>query len=82
LGVSAYAKDGMNLFDALIVLTSVVEMVFLTDNSGNSQGGATMSVFRTAKIFRVLKTLKTLRILRTVKLLRALDYLQVIIEVV
>jgi hypothetical protein len=73
-------KDGMNLFDALIVLTSVVEMLFLSDDSEG--GGASMSVFRTARIFRVLKTLKTLRILRTIKLLRALDYLQVIIEVV
>jgi hypothetical protein len=90
LGAKEYGRDKMNLFDAVIVATSVMELVSnmqssnetTEDGAAPSSGPAYMSVFRTAKLFRVLKTLKTLRVLRTIKLLRALDYLQVIIDVV
>jgi len=34
LGIKKYANDGMNLFDAFIVITSVIEMVFQDDSSG------------------------------------------------
>ena len=83
LGPKDYGRDKMNLFDAMIVLTSVMELVsdFMNKDSDEEATGAA-KIIKNAKIFRMLRTLKTLRVLRTIKLLRALDYLQVIIEVV
>ena len=57
-GLSDYLKDSMNIFDALIVTLSIVELAIF----GN--GGSAISAFRSVRIFR------TFRVLRVTKLVR------------
>ena len=64
-------KDRINLFDAIIVLISLVEAIFLTDTS-----------IHAISAFRAVRLLRTFRILRVTKLLRSLAYMQIIIGVV
>lgn len=69
-GLLEYVRDVMNIFDGLIVIMSLVELIFL-------QGGTkAVSAFRSVRIFRVF------RVLRVTKLLRALEFMRVIINVV
>lgn len=62
--------DTINLFDAIVVILSIVEQVAV--DGKNSAAGA----------FRVIRLFRTLRVLRVTKLLRALSYMQVIIGVI
>ena len=55
----------MNLFDAFIVMISLIEVFFLTGNS-------TFSAFRAVRIFRVF------RVLRVTKIVRSLEYMKLI----
>jgi len=83
LGIAAYCKDFMNLFDAIIVVTSVLDLFLFsgTDTVVTNPDGSTTtssggnSALKSFKALKALRVLKTLRILRTVKLLRMLDYL-------
>ena len=70
LGLIEYLKDKMNIFDALIVTTSLIELAFL----GN--GGSAISAFRSVRIFRVF------RVFRVTRLVRSLKFMQVIMKVV
>ncbi len=65
-----YVRDGMNVFDGIIVILSLVEILFL--QSGNKA----VSAFRAVRIFR------TFRVLRITKLLRTLAFMKVIIGVI
>jgi len=51
LGVKTYSKDKFNLFDAFIVLVSILEMFLATDGGG---GGA-FSALRAFRLFRIFK---------------------------
>ncbi len=64
-----YTRDKMNIFDGVIVILSVFEMIFFTGNSA-------LSAFRAVRIFR------TFRVLRVTRLLRSLEYMSKIIDVV
>ena len=83
LGIITYCKDFMNLFDAIIVVTSVLDLLLFSgedtvvtnpDGSTTTSSGGN-SALKSFKALKALRVLKTLRILRTVKLLRMLDYL-------
>ena len=74
-----YVSDKMNLFDGLIVMLSVVELVMPTSSSNSSQSGSAVSAFRTVRVFRIFRAL---RVLRVTRLLRALAFMKVIINVV
>ncbi len=65
-----YIRDKMNIFDACIVILSIVEMTMM------SGGNKAFSAFRAIRIFR------TFRVLRVTRLLRGLAFMQVIIGVV
>jgi hypothetical protein len=51
LGVSGYSADKFNLFDAAIVIVSIVEMFLVSDEGG---GGA-FSALRAFRLFRIFK---------------------------
>lgn len=59
LGPRGYAKDKFNLFDGLVVLSSVVELAvwppnILTGGEGEELGGG-LSALRSFRVFRILK---------------------------
>ena len=54
LGVKAYARDGFNLFDATIVVLSMVEIAAVNIDPALSTGGA-FSAFRSVRLLRVFK---------------------------
>lgn len=68
MGITEYLKDKMNLFDAIIVTLSLIELFFF--------GGAAHAAFRSVRIFRIF------RVLRVTRLIRQLHYMMVIIDVV
>ena len=82
-GIKGYVGDKMNLFDALIVLLSIVELVMpSSDSTGEEEEqtkGSAVSAFRTVRIFRIFRAL---RVLRVTRLLRALAFMRVIISVI
>ncbi len=53
LGLKAYFQDRFNVFDCLIVILSLVEMVLTTVQGGS--GGGAMSTFRGFRLLRVFK---------------------------
>ena len=55
LGFKGYARDKFNLFDAFIVIISLLELVIGSAGS--------LSVFRTLRVFRLAKNIPSLRIL-------------------
>lgn len=71
LGVKNYVIDKMNIFDAVIVILSLVDLISSTEGATRA-----ISAFRSVRIFRVF------RVLRVTRLLRVLDFMQVIIHVV
>lgn len=73
LGPKRYIKDAFNVFDAFVVMLSMVELI-INSMSGSSGGGVT-SGFRAVRIFRIF------RVLRVTRLLRSLRFMKVIIEV-
>lgn len=59
LGPREYAKDKFNVFDALIVVSSLVELALsppdiLTGGAGGDSGGG-LSALRSFRAFRVFK---------------------------
>ena len=59
LGLRIYARDSFNVFDAVIVVMSIVELVaappsFILYSEGESSGGA-LSALRTFRVFRLFK---------------------------
>jgi Ion transport protein len=74
LGAKRYFKSLSNMFDAVVVTVSIVELL----GSGAASG---MSALRSLKTFRVLKSLRVLRVVRTFKYLRALSLItEVLVE--
>lgn len=71
LGAINYMKDTMNIFDALIVCLSLVELFIL----GGSNGKSSLSAFRAVRIFRAF------RVLRVTKLMKSLEFMGFLIKV-
>lgn len=55
LGVVTYAIDPVNLFDALVVIVSVIELALAAGSKENSGGGMTLTVFRAFRLLRVFR---------------------------
>lgn len=71
MGVITYLKDTLNIFDALIVCLSLIELFIL----GGSNGKSSLSAFRAVRIFR------TFRVLRVTKLMKSLEFMSFLIKV-
>lgn len=59
LGPREYARDKFNIFDGLIVISSLLELILsppdiLTGGSGGDSGGG-LSALRSFRVFRVFK---------------------------
>ena len=54
LGVREYARDSFNIFDALIVVLSLVDII-VTAASGSDDNSGTFSAFRGVRLLRVFK---------------------------
>lgn len=68
-GPKGYLADRMNIFDGIIVILSLVEVIVMS-------GGGALSAFRSVRIFR------TFRVLRVTRLLRSLQFMGVIIDAI
>ena len=55
LGVKEFSKEGFNLFDLGIVITSLGQMMFKRDKK---KGGGVFLIFRTFRVFRIFKLFK------------------------
>ena len=71
LGLSNYFREKMNIFDFLIVILSLVEIIVFGQNTNSG-----FSAFRTVRLFRIL------RVLRVTRLIRSLQYMRFIIKVI
>ncbi|KAL4475075.1 hypothetical protein ABPG74_001771 [Tetrahymena malaccensis] len=69
LGFTEYVSDKMNIFDAIIVILSVLELAVLS-------GSSSVSAFRSLRILRVF------RVLRVTRLLRSLQFMKVLIAAI
>ena len=58
LGPVGYASDPFNLFDAFIVVTSIVEIIMAAVSDSEEGGASGMSALRTFRLFRVFKLAK------------------------
>ena len=58
MGITEYLKDSMNVFDALIVSLSLIEL-FLFGGEGSA-----ISAFRSVRIFRTFRVLRVTRLVR------------------
>lgn len=72
MGPVSYMRDTMNVFDALIVALSLVELFIL---GGGTSGKSSLSAFRSVRIFRAF------RVLRVTKLMRGLKFMTFLISV-
>lgn len=63
LGLVDYFKDGFNIFDAIIVVFSLIDLsVFIMSNGDNSNGFITvLRGFRLLRIFKLVKSWTTLQ---------------------
>ena len=62
LGLKTYCKDVFNIFDAMIVGVSAIELI--AASSGGSADSSAISVLRTFRLFRVLKLARSWSSLR------------------
>jgi len=81
LGIRVYVKDRMNVFDALVVFFSMVEIV---SNQITGGSGGSLSVLRTFRLLRVFKLARSWKqlndIIRTIfKSLASIAYLSLIL---
>lgn len=57
LGVKEFSKEGFNLFDLGIVITSIGQII-IQSGSKKSKGGGVFLIFRTFRVFRIFKLFK------------------------
>ena len=58
-GIRKYILDYFNVFDAVIVCISVLELFLQSENSGLS----VLRAFRLTRVFKIIKSWKSLRLL-------------------
>ncbi len=65
LGCKQYCSEGFNIFDAIIVILSLIELVVAMLSSGDGQNGAgfitVLRGFRLLRIFKLVKKWTTLQ---------------------
>jgi len=61
LGIKRYLQDGFNIFDCIVVILSLVELVQEAEKSGLS----VLRAFRLLRVFKIIKSWTSLRILLT-----------------
>lgn len=61
MGPRKYISDTMNIFDAIIVALSLVELFFFGGGSGKSS----LSAFRSVRIFRAFRVLRVTKLMRS-----------------
>ena len=54
LGLAGYLRDGYNIFDGILVMVSLSDVV-IELITGGSSGAGVLSVFRTLRLLRVIK---------------------------
>jgi hypothetical protein len=54
-GVLPYFRDGLNIFDTLIVIVSILDIVLSTANVFSGGSLVALSAFRTLRLFRMFK---------------------------
>lgn len=64
-GVLGYIKDIMNIFDAIIVALSLIDIFFLSGSS----------VFKSVKIFRAFRVLRVTKLMRYIIFINYIDHL-------
>ncbi len=64
MGLIEYLADKMNIFDAIIVCLSLVELLML-NGSDSSAGSRKFSAFRSIRILRVFRVLRVTRLIRS-----------------
>lgn len=62
MGPKKYISDTMNIFDALIVALSLVELFLL---GGGTSGKSSLSAFRSVRIFRAFRVLRVTKLMRS-----------------
>jgi len=65
LGIKDYVADGFNIFDAIIVIVSLIDLaVALSQTSDDEEGGSgfitVLRGFRLLRIFKLVKSWETL----------------------
>ena len=77
MGVEEYTRDSMNVFDAIIVILSFVELAIKEeDETDGASGNSAVSSFRSVRIFRAF------RVFRVTRMVRSLEYMRVIMNVI
>lgn len=54
-GILPYFRDGLNIFDTLIVVVSILDLVLSSANVFSGGGLVALSAFRTLRLFRMFK---------------------------
>lgn len=62
MGPKNYIRDTMNIFDAIIVSLSLVELFML---GGSTNGKSSLSAFRSVRIFRAFRVLRVTKLMRS-----------------
>ena len=60
LGFVVYFNDSMNYLDAGVVILSLVELIFLSDQSSAASAFRTIRIFRTFRVMRVARLFRYL----------------------
>lgn len=65
LGFIEYVKDGFNIFDAVIVLVSIVDLIVMSMSSGENNDTGFITVLRGFRLLRIFKLVKNWTTLQT-----------------
>eukprot|EP01065_Artemidia_motanka_P036316 TRINITY_DN4422_c0_g2_i1.p1 TRINITY_DN4422_c0_g2~~TRINITY_DN4422_c0_g2_i1.p1 ORF type:complete len:2025 (+),score=759.03 TRINITY_DN4422_c0_g2_i1:77-6151(+) len=84
LGWSEFSRDRFNLFDAFVVLMSLLDIVILQQQTGQQSGISVLRTFRLMRIFKLAKQFPTLwvtakTILRSVEAVSVLTLLLMLV---
>jgi len=63
LGIKGYLSDSWNVFDAIIVVVSDVELVIQLSTNGDAGGTSALRAFRLLRVLRLLGQFESLRII-------------------
>jgi hypothetical protein len=63
LGIKGYFKDTMNLFDAILVVFSLLEFFLFSENTSGISALRVLRIFRILRVTRVIRGLKYMRII-------------------
>lgn len=62
LGIKKYLTDGFNIFDCIIVILSLIELL---QEAEKKSGLSVLRAFRLLRVFKIIKSWTSLRILLT-----------------